>query len=78
MSLDLYDETLNDFKQHPFLKLHVCSSFRLSDCSLSEISCESLASALQTIASHLKELDLSRNILQDSGDFCPDHFHVFY
>ncbi|XP_067334138.1 NLR family CARD domain-containing protein 3-like isoform X1 [Channa argus] len=51
------------------LKQHHCrlETLRLSDCKLSEISCEALSSVLSSQSSSLRELDLSNNDLQDSG-----------
>uniref|UniRef100_A0A3P8NP95 NACHT domain-containing protein n=1 Tax=Astatotilapia calliptera TaxID=8154 RepID=A0A3P8NP95_ASTCA len=39
----------------------------LADCGLSGTHCEVVASALKSIPSHLTELDMSKNKLQDSG-----------
>ncbi|XP_062396770.1 NACHT, LRR and PYD domains-containing protein 3-like [Sardina pilchardus] len=42
-------------------------TLRLNQCHLSKASCEMMASVLQSAPSHLRELDMSDNDLQDEG-----------
>uniref|UniRef100_A0A3P9B5P3 NACHT LRR and PYD domain-containing protein n=1 Tax=Maylandia zebra TaxID=106582 RepID=A0A3P9B5P3_9CICH len=70
--LDLSDNNLQDSGvehlshglENPKCKL---VTLRLSLCKLSAMSCDFLALALTSNPSHLRELDLSKNKIQDSG-----------
>ncbi|XP_067220813.1 NLR family CARD domain-containing protein 3-like isoform X3 [Chanodichthys erythropterus] len=55
---------LSDVLQDPQCKLEI---LRLSYCRVTDEGCAALASALRSNPSHLRELDLSRNKIGDSG-----------
>ncbi|XP_072235759.1 NLR family CARD domain-containing protein 3-like [Leuresthes tenuis] len=69
--LDVFDLKKYSASEEALLRLlpvvKASNKALLSDCNLSERSCEALSSVLSSQSSRLKELDLSTNNLQDSG-----------
>uniref|UniRef100_A0A8C4GFU1 Protein NLRC3 n=1 Tax=Dicentrarchus labrax TaxID=13489 RepID=A0A8C4GFU1_DICLA len=69
--LDVFDLKKYSASEEAFLRLlpvvKASNKALLSDCNLSERSCEVLSSVLSSQSSSLRELDLSNNNLQDSG-----------
>uniref|UniRef100_A0A3B5M2F8 NACHT domain-containing protein n=1 Tax=Xiphophorus couchianus TaxID=32473 RepID=A0A3B5M2F8_9TELE len=69
--LDVFELKKYSASEEAFLKLlpvvKASSRALLSECNLTERSCEALGVLLISDSSGLKDLDLSKNILQDSG-----------
>ncbi|XP_028457741.1 NLR family CARD domain-containing protein 3-like [Perca flavescens] len=69
--LDVFDLKKYSASEEALLRLlpvvKASNKALLSDCNLSERSCEALSSVLSSQSSSLRELDLSNNNLKDSG-----------
>ncbi|KAK5924376.1 hypothetical protein CgunFtcFv8_001248, partial [Champsocephalus gunnari] len=65
LDLDKYD-TSWEGQRRLIPAVRNCRKAKLTDCGLSESHCEVVASALKSDPSHLRDLDLSHNPLEDS------------
>ncbi|XP_042170700.1 NLR family CARD domain-containing protein 3 isoform X2 [Oncorhynchus tshawytscha] len=69
--LDVFDlkvyKTSEEGRRRLVPAVRRCRKALLTDCNLTDTSCEVLVSALSSNTSHLREMDLSNNDLKDSG-----------
>uniref|UniRef100_A0A8K9XP58 RING-type domain-containing protein n=1 Tax=Oncorhynchus mykiss TaxID=8022 RepID=A0A8K9XP58_ONCMY len=69
--LDVFDlkeyKTSEEGRRRLLPALRCCRKALVTDCNLTDTSCEVLVSALSSNTSHLREMDLSNNDLKDSG-----------
>uniref|UniRef100_A0A8C7NBC1 NACHT, LRR and PYD domains-containing protein 12-like n=1 Tax=Oncorhynchus kisutch TaxID=8019 RepID=A0A8C7NBC1_ONCKI len=69
--LDVFDlkeyKTSEEGRRRLLPAVRGCRKALLTDCELTDTSCEVLVPALSSTSSHLRELDLSNNDLKDSG-----------